>query len=658
MLDATWLIPAFPLAGFLLLVAFGRRLGEPLAGWLATGAMAGSFISAVAVFIGLADRDAESRAFSQVLFDWVPVGDLQVSAGFLVDPLSITMCLFVTGIGMLIHLYSIGYMHGDEHFSKFFVYLNLFAFSMLMLVLGDNLLLTFLGWEGVGACSYLLISFWFTEESNASAGKKAFVTNRVGDLGFMIAMFLLFGAIGSLRYADVLGASAGLSETTATAITLLLLVGAAGKSAQLPLYLWLPDAMAGPTPVSALIHAATMVTSGVYLLTRMSPVISVSADWAPDLIAWVGAITALFAATIAVAQNDIKKVLAYSTVSQLGYMVLAVGVGGYTAAIFHMITHAFFKALLFLGSGSVIHGMGGEQDMRRYGGLRKFMPITAITFIIGWLAIAGVPPFAGFWSKDEILLDAWRESKLLWVVGLITALLTAFYMSRQVFMTFFGERRARFAEGEPEINAHAAFAEGEPAVSAHATGDEAHAGAHHGDPHESPWQMTVPLVVLAGLAIVGGALNLPFADWWKHLEHWLEPSFAHAEHAEVASGTKVGLAVVAVIAGAIGIAIAAATYLKGRIAASTFELPILAKGWGYDAGVSAFMGGPGRTLFDGIARFDKVVIDGAVNGAGVVVRGLSGRLRTLQAGLVRTYAALISLGAVALLGYFLVRATF
>ncbi len=636
MLDATWLIPAFPLVGFTLLVLFGRRLGEPLAGWLATAAMAGSFAATVVVFIGLVDRDAEARSFNQVLFDWVPVGDFSVDVGFLVDPLSITMCLFVTGVGTLIHLYSIGYMHGDEGFSKFFVYLNLFGFSMLMLVLGDNLLLTFVGWEGVGACSYLLISFWFTEDANASAGKKAFVTNRVGDFGFMIAMFLLFGAVGSLDYLDIRGTAGGLAESTATAVTLLLLLGAAGKSAQLPLFVWLPDAMAGPTPVSALIHAATMVTSGVYLLTRMSPVIAVSADWAPEVIAWVGAITALFAATIAVAQNDIKKVLAYSTVSQLGYMVLAVGVGGYVAAIFHMVTHAFFKALMFLGSGSVIHGMGGDQDLRHYGGLRKFMPITAATFIVGWLAIAGVPPFAGFWSKDEILLDVWRENKVLWAIGLVTALLTAFYMSRQVFLTFFGPHR------------------GVPARAEH----EQEHDSHHGDPHESPWLMTLPLVILAGLSIAGGAINLPFADWWKHLEHWLEPSIAHVEHAHVASGTKVGLAVVAVIAGAVGIALAGAVYLKGRFPAEKIEHPILAKGWGYDSAIAAFMGGPGRLGADGLAVFDKVVIDGAVDGTGSAVRGLSGQLRRLQSGFVRTYAAMVAVGAVALIGYFLARATF
>ena len=452
MLDLVWLIPAFPLVGFLLLVAFGRRLGDPLAGYLATLMVAGSFAAAVTVFVGLVALPAEQRFFLQELFTWISVGSFQVDAGFLVDPLSMTMVLFITGIATLIHLYAIAYMKGDEKFSKFFLYLNLFVFSMLMLVLGDNLLLTFLGWEGVGACSYFLISFWFTEEANASAGKKAFVTNRVGDWGFMVATFLTFFTVGSIRYADILVKAPTLAAVTATAIALLLFVGACGKSAQLPLYVWLPDAMAGPTPVSALIHAATMVTAGVYLMVRMSPVLEASYAWAPQTIAWVGGLTALFAATVAVAQNDIKKVLAYSTVSQLGYLFMAVGLGGYVPAIFHTVTHAFFKALLFLAAGSVIHGMHHEQDMRRFGRLYKLLPVTAVTFIVGWLAIAGVPPFAGFWSKDEILAYAWQENKALWVIGLVTALLTAFYMSRQVFMTFFG--RYRFGDPSPdELNA-------------------------------------------------------------------------------------------------------------------------------------------------------------------------------------------------------------
>ncbi|HYI61055.1 MAG TPA: NADH-quinone oxidoreductase subunit L [Acidimicrobiales bacterium] len=668
MLELTWLIPALPLAGFVVLMVLGRRLGEPLAGWLATAAVGGSFVASAVVFVGMLGRHGEERAFSQVLFEWVPAGGFSVDVGFLADPLSVTMCLFITGIATLIHLYAIGYMHGDRDFSKFFVYLNLFVFSMLMLVLGDNLLVTFLGWEGVGACSYFLISFWHTSDANASAGKKAFVTNRVGDWGYMVAMFLTFTALGSIRYVDIQAGAGGLATTTATAITLLLLVGAAGKSAQLPLFVWLPDAMAGPTPVSALIHAATMVTSGVYLLTRMNPVIAVGSDWVPTVIAVVGAATALFAATVAVAQTDIKKVLAYSTISQLGYMFLAVGSGAYVAAIFHMVTHAFFKALLFLGSGSVIHGLGDEQDMRRMGALRKLLPVTSATFIVGWLAIAGVPPFSGFWSKDEILLYAWDLSPALWAVGFVTAILTAFYMSRQVFLTFFGEARwdRPLAEAAPDL----ARERGVPAGSADGEaegrpdGDEAasptvvnvYESGHlpHGvgplgpiQPHESSWTMTLPLVVLAVLAVAGGALQLPFTSGTKRLEHWLEPVVAPGEHhLAVATGTKWALAAVAVVGGLVGIAAAVALYLRRRRAEQPAEPALLARGWYYDSGLAAFAGGPGRIAFDTLAWFDRTVVDGAVNGVAWLVRGTGGGLRRTQSGFVRAYAGFVAFGAV------------
>ncbi len=650
--DILFLIPAFPLLGFVVLMLGGRRLGEPMAGWLATGMVGASFVTTAIVFFAMTGLEHEERAYEQTLFEWVPSGELSVSIGFLADPLSVAMALFVTGIGALIHLYAIGYMHGDENFSKFFVYLNMFVFSMLMLVMGDNLLLTFLGWEGVGACSYFLISFWFTDEANATAGKKAFVTNRVGDFGFMLAMFLLFFTVGSLEYSDIFLSviGDGMAESTATAIVLLLLVGAAGKSAQFPLYLWLPDAMAGPTPVSALIHAATMVTSGVYLLTRMNPVIAEAADWAPSFIAWVGLFTALFAATIAVAQNDIKKVLAYSTVSQLGFMFVALGSGLYVAAIFHMITHAFFKALLFLGAGSVIHGMDDEQDMRRYGALMKAMPITAGTFIIGWLAISGVPPFSGFWSKDEVLLAAYNENIVLWVLLLIAAVMTAFYMSRLVFMTFFGEARwdAQLDEA-PAVDADEAEA---------SDGDEAH--EHHGvHPHESPWTMWLPLVALSGLAIVAGILNLPFSKDLKFLEHWLEPVlFGNEVHVKASGGTKWILAIFAIIGGAVGIAAAYAVYMQKRIDAKRIELPILADGWRYDRSVTDFMGGPGRRFFDLVAWFDRTIIDGAVNGASRMTALVGTRMRTIQTGLVRTYALAVVLGTVALVVYFLARTTF
>ncbi|MEZ5203380.1 MAG: NADH-quinone oxidoreductase subunit L [Acidimicrobiales bacterium] len=654
MSNLLWIIPALPLAGFLFLAFFGKRLGEPLAGWIATLAVGGSFLATVGVFLALRGEAAHDRAYTQTLFTWLPVGGLEVKAGCLADPLSITMCLFVTGIATLIHLYSIGYMHGDPRFTKFFVYLNLFVFSMLMLVLGENLLITFLGWEGVGACSYFLISFWHEDEANASAGKKAFVTNRIGDFGFMVAIFFTFAALGTVSYQGIVAASPSLATTTATVIAAMLFLGACGKSAQLPLYVWLPDAMAGPTPVSALIHAATMVTAGVYVMTRMNPVIVEAASWVPWLIAVVGAVTALFAATIAVAQNDIKKVLAYSTVSQLGYMFLAVGSGAYVAAIFHMVTHAFFKALMFLGSGSVIHGMGGEQDMRRMGALRKLMPVTAFTFIVGWLAIAGFPFFSGFFSKDEILLYAYEKSPALWAIGTVTALLTAFYMSRQVIMVFFGKPNwdKPLAEAVPEL---AAEREANHVHEGHGAGPS---GEIH--PHESPWTMLTPLVVLAPLAFVGGWLNAPFWDKAHFLEHWLEPVIEFGEaHVTETTTMKVGLALVATAAGLLGIAAAAAVYLRRRQdLIAKIEQPLFAKGWYYDSSIAAFMGGPGRKAFDAIAWFDKHVIDGAVNGvAAVVAKGSEGGSR-LQTGYVRNYALGITFGVLVLAGLFLTKAVF
>jgi NADH-quinone oxidoreductase subunit L len=549
-------------------------------------------------------------------------------------------------------MFAIGYMHGDPKFSKFFLYLNLFVFSMTVLVLGENLLVTFLGWEGVGTCSYLLIAFWHTRESAATAGKKAFITNRVGDWGFMLAMFLAFGAVGSLSYSTINEAAevGVLAASTASAIAILLLVGAAGKSAQLPLYIWLPDAMEGPTPVSALIHAATMVTGGVFLLTRVNPIIAASYDWVPTTIAWVGAITALFAATIALAQNDIKKVLAYSTVSQIGYMMLAVGTGGYVAAIFHMITHAGFKALLFLGAGSVIHGMHEEQDMRKMGALRAFMPITAGTFIVGWLAIAGVPPFSGFWSKDEILLFALADSTLLYVVGVLTAILTAFYMTRQVIMVFFGEARwtsLANAEEAPEV------AEGEPPVETHNA---------HGEfkPHESPAIMWIPLVALAGIAALGGLINLPRlfgipGGVGHQLEDWLEPVIEFGE-ADItgtwAYDNKYVLVAIAVAAALAGLVLAYFVYLRKQI--KPWEPSLFANGWYYDAAISWFMGNPGRQGFQAVADFDATIVDGAVTGTAVAVKATAGQVRKGQTGYVRQYAGVIGIGVVLLLTWFVV----
>jgi NADH-quinone oxidoreductase subunit L len=436
-------------------------------------------------------------------------------------------------------------------------------------------------------------------------------------------MFFAFQATGTLSYIGVNAAAATMAQTTVTAIALFAFIGACGKSAQLPLYLWLPDAMEGPTPVSALIHAATMVTAGVFLMCRMSPVLNAASSYAPTLIAIIGVATALFAATIAVAQNDIKRVLAYSTVSQLGYMFLAVGSGAYTAAVFHMVTHAFFKALLFLGSGSVIHGMHNEQDMRRMGALRKLMPITAATFIVGWLAIAGVPPFAGFWSKDDVLLAAYDKSPILWALGLITALLTAYYMTRQVIMVFYGE--ARWNDAHAEHGAHGDF-----------------------EPHESPPIMLIPLVVLAGLSILGGVINLPFSSSTGRLSTWLEPVIGLHE----SDTAKVPLAIVAAVVALVGIALSIMVYSKHK--AKAIEPRFLAEAWYYDAAVSGFMGGPGRESFNAIAWFDANIVDGAVNGVGRMVRGTGQRIRTVQSGNVRNYAAAIGVGVVLLLAWFVV----
>ena len=649
MLEAVWLIPALPLAGFLVLLVAGKRLGDPRAGLLATAMMAAAFLTTLIVFLGLLGEHGEERQFTQTLFTWIASGSFHVDVAFLVDPLSVTMALFVTGVGTLIHLYAVGYMHGDEKFPKFFVYLNLFAFSMLMLVLSDNFLLTFLGWEGVGACSYFLISFWFERPTAASAGKKAFITNRIGDFGFMVAMFLIFATVGTLDYVPALSAMGQVPEYTASAIGLLLFLGAVGKSAQLPLYVWLPDAMDGPTPVSALIHAATMVTAGVFLMVRVNPVLAAAPD-VGTFIAWVGVLTALFAATIACAQNDIKKVLAYSTISQLGYMFLAVGSGAYAAAIFHMVTHAFFKALLFLGAGSVIHGMHDEQDMKRMGGLRKWMPVTSGTFIVGWLAIAGVFPFAGFWSKDDILLNAFEKSPVLWFLGLVTALLTAYYMSRQVIMVFYGDERWKKA-AHPETPAEAhAEPEHEPVAAA--------AHGAHGDfkPHESPRIMSIPLVVLAVLAALGGLLNLPFKGA-MNLERWLEPVFGHnLHHVTSTAGTKVSLALVATASALMGIAVAAAVYQRHRIREAAVEPRVLQRAWFVDELYQKVVAHPGRALSQWLASvFDAKVIDGAVNGVASLVRAGGTRLRVVQSGFVRSYALAVALGAVGILAFALVR---
>jgi NADH-quinone oxidoreductase subunit L len=545
--------------------------------------------------------------------------------------------------------------------------MNLFAASMLVLVLGSSFLLTFLGWEGVGLCSYLLVSFWFERNSAAVAGKKAFVTNRVGDFGFMLAMFLIFSKLGTLDYSVMNRGAATLSQSTVTAIALLLLVGAIGKSAQIPLHIWLPDAMEGPTPVSALIHAATMVTAGVFLVCRAHPFFEAS-DHAGTVVAWVGAITALLAATVAVMQYDIKRVLAYSTISQLGYMFLAAGVGAYSAAMFHMVTHAFFKALLFLGAGSVIHGMRDEQDMRRMGALRKWMPITAGTFIVGWLAIAGIFPFAGFWSKDEILASAWAtDNYALWAVGVVAAVLTAFYMTRQVYLVFYGNERWEVPvadlASDPDAPAihHAA-----PEQSVVNDSDDAHAEHGRRKPHESPWLMTLPLMALAGLSIIGGLVDLPFAnEEFNLLTRWLEPAFRGVQEPEVSSfGLGFALSTIALVVAIVGIVIGRAYYRNGLSANGEDPVEarlgpvakVLSNAYYFDVGLARFVSGP-LTAFARLLAgdVDRKGIDGAVNGIGRLFRDAGGGLRKLQTGLVRNYALAIVFGAVLLVGYMFVR---
>jgi len=504
-----------PFAGFLLNVFFGKQLGKTGSGVLGTLAVVTSFVVSVLFFI---DLQSTGKSSSIPLFDWIQLQSISIHFGLLFDQLSILWLLFVTGIGSLIHLYSISYMHEDENMHKFFAYLNLFVFFMITLVVGSNLVVMFIGWEGVGLCSYLLIGFWHSNQDYNDAAKKAFIMNRIGDLGLLIGIFILGSLFSTLDFAGLQTALAGGTPSTLLSIAAFaLFIGACGKSAQIPLYTWLPDAMAGPTPVSALIHAATMVTAGIFMVTRLHFLF----DLAPEvqtIIAIVGASTALLAATIGLFQNDIKKVLAYSTVSQLGLMFLALGLGAYQVAVFHVITHAFFKACLFLGSGSVIHALHGEQDMRNMGGLKKAMPITFMTMLVSSLAIAGIFPLAGFWSKDEILLTAFHHNIALWVVGSVASIMTAFYMFRLMYLTFFTTFR-----GTEEQEKHL---------------------------HESPALITFPLIVLAILAAIGGAINLPGSTW---LNHYLAPLF-HAEHAEHALGTlEYGLMGVALAGGIFGI---------------------------------------------------------------------------------------------------------
>lgn len=515
-----------PFVGFLFNIFLGSKVSRNVSGAIGTLTVVVSFLLSICFF---AQLNQNGKPFEISLFDWIQVSNFKLDFGILLDQLSLLWLLFVTGIGSLIHLYSISYMHDDENMHKFFAYLNLFVFFMITLVVGSNLLVMFIGWEGVGLCSYLLIGFWYKNQPYNDAAKKAFIMNRIGDLGFLIGMFVIAALFSTLNYTEIKTAlSAGNADSAMLGLAALcLFIGATGKSAQLPLYTWLPDAMAGPTPVSALIHAATMVTAGIFMVTRMNFLFDLTPD-VQHIIAIVGAATALVAASIGLLQNDIKKVLAYSTVSQLGLMFLALGLGAYTVAVFHVITHAFFKACLFLGSGSVIHGLHGEQDMRKMGGLRKAMPITFWTMMISTLAIAGIFPFAGFWSKDEILMVAFEHNKVLWVVASIASIMTAFYMFRLMYLTFFKEFRGTSAQKD-----HL---------------------------HESPSLITIPLVILAVLAVIGGAINLPGSMW---LNHFLEPILA-AKHEAHHLGTQEFMLMGIALAGAIvGIIWANAKYIKG-----------------------------------------------------------------------------------------------
>ena len=595
-----WLIPALPLTGFVINGAFGRRFSKAIINVVAIGSVLLAFAWALKTVLALGETP-----ISEHYFDWIVAGGFRVGYDFTVDRLTAVMLLVVTGVGSLIHIYSIGYMEHDHGYYRFFAYLNLFMFFMLTLVLAANYLVLFVGWEGVGLCSYLLIGFWFHKKSATNAGNKAFIVNRIGDYGFSLAMLMIVVNFGSLDFGTVFGAAASKPEGVLTAIAMLLLVGACGKSAQFPLYVWLPDAMEGPTPVSALIHAATMVTAGVYMVARSFP-IYIHAPAALERVAVIGLFTAAFAATIGLAQNDIKKVFAYSTVSQLGYMFLGLGTGAFSSGIYHLMTHAFFKALLFLGAGSVIHALSGEQDMRNMGGLRKKIPVTFWTLMCAALAISGVPPLAGFFSKDDILVAAYHHAPWMYWVGTITAGMTAFYVFRAMFMTFFGEYRG------------------------------------HEHPHESPAVITVPLATLAVLSVIGGFIKIPV---------WLDKFFPTAEAPE-----EFSLVVISVAAGLIGIALAYVMYIAKPGLADSVSSGF---GWLYRvvynkyfvdeiynaAVVKPLVAGSRVVLWRGV---DAGLIDGMANGIGSRSQGFGSVLRLLQSGNIRSYATWVLFGSVIL----------
>ena len=630
MINFIWLVPLLPLIGFLLLSFGSRKFSENISALIGCGSIFGSFIITLITFFSFLNGD--HTAVKVDCFEWISAGHMNITFSFLIDSLSLMMMMIITGIGFLIHLYSSSYMHGDEGFTRYFSYLNLFIVSMLLLVMGSNYVVMFAGWEGVGLCSYLLIGFWFKNDPYNDAAKKAFIMNRIGDLGFLMGLALIFKTFGSFDYQEIFAAAPNIinpeiESVVIVAITLLLFIGATGKSAQIPLYTWLPDAMAGPTPVSALIHAATMVTAGIYMIIRSNVLYSM-APTTLAIITGIGIATAIFAATIGLVQNDIKKVLAYSTVSQLGYMFFALGLGAYNTAFFHVMTHAFFKALMFLGAGSVIHAMSGEQDMRFMGGLRKKLPITFITFLIGTLAIAGIPPFAGFFSKDEILAVAYAHSPILWGLGLLGAMFTTFYMFRLVFLTFFGEFRG--------------------------TSDQ----AHH--LHESPWKMTVPLMVLAALSTFGGFLGVPEvlggSNWIKEflgsvINYENGPATHHLDHATEYNlmAASVGIALVMIV-------IAWVVYgVKKQVPSrneAEFNAPtkLLYNKYFIDELYDLLFVKPLYFLSKLThSIIENKIIDGIVNAIGWLVGFSSQALRVLQNGSVSFYLFLMVMGTTLLL---------
>ena len=617
MLTIVELIILLPLVGAVVTGVFGTWL-KKTSGYIATAAVGGSFLLGLKVLLDVMG----GAGLDENVYVWIAAGSFTAQVGFLVDPLSAIMLVTVTSVSFFVHVYSFGYMSHDEGFSRFFTYLNLFVFSMLILILANNYLLMFVGWEGVGVCSYLLIGFWFEKKSASDAGKKAFIVNRIGDFGFLIGIFTMFGYLGTVQFTEVFAQAPGaLSTGVATAIALLLFLGACGKSAQLPLYVWLPDAMEGPTPVSALIHAATMVTAGVYVVARSNVLFTLSPT-AGAVVAWVGVLTALLGASIALVNTDLKRVLAYSTVSQLGYMFIGVGVGAYTAGVFHLFTHAFFKGLMFLAAGSVMHAMKNELDMRKFGGLLGKMKITGYTFILGTIAIAGIPPLSGFWSKDLILAGAYYSHvpghTVIWALGVIGAVMTSFYMFRLILMTFFGAPR------DADLHDHA---------------------------HESPYSMTVPLIVLAvGAVFVGGLAGYPLEHGW--INRFLDPVLGHAEHDTSQGLPEIALLVISVAAGLIGLGIALWMHKSEKLGADTDSRlhKILWNKWYVDELYNTVIVQPIHKVSVGLWNIvDTILIDGAVNASAYAVKGVSWVSSRFQTGRTPTYALWMLVGTVVMI---------